>query len=126
MFTGLAPVLLAPDVEEALDHYRDVLGFEVRPYGEAPYEYGYARRDGTNIHIARADHCRPNSDLVSGLFDVYIWVEDVDGAHEELVGRGASLLHGPVDREYGQREIRVRDLNGYILGIGQPLEAKEA
>jgi uncharacterized glyoxalase superfamily protein PhnB len=123
VFTGLAPVLLAPDVQEALDHYRDVLGFEVRPYGEAPDVYGYARRDGTNIHLAHADHCRPNSDLVVDLFDVYIWVDDVEAVHRELVERGATIMHPPIDREYGQREIRVRDLNGYVLGIGQPLDS---
>lgn len=121
MFTGLAPVLLAPNVQEALDHYRDKLGFEVRPYEGEPSAYGYATRDGTTIHIAHADHCRPNSDLVTDLFDVYIWVEDVETVHEELVERGAAIMHPPTDREYGLREIRVRDLNGYVLGIGQPL-----
>jgi catechol 2,3-dioxygenase-like lactoylglutathione lyase family enzyme len=121
-FTGLAPVLLAPDVAAALDYYRDVLGFEVEPYEGEPAAYGYARRDGTHIHIAHADHCRPNSDLVVDLFDVYIWVDDVEAVHRELAERGAPLMHPPIDREYGLREIRVRDLNGYVLGIGQPLE----
>ena len=121
-FTGLAPVLLAPDVQAALDYYRDTLGFEVEAYEDDRDVYGYARRDGCNIHIAHADHTRPNSDLVSNLFDVYIWVDDVEAVHEELVGRGAQLIHGPTEREYGQREIRVRDLNGYVLGIGQPLD----
>jgi uncharacterized glyoxalase superfamily protein PhnB len=121
-FTGLAPVLLAPDVAEALDYYRDVLGFEVEPYAGEPRAYGYATRDGTHVHIAHAHHCRPNSDLVTDLFDVYIWVDDVEAVHDELVERGAALIHPPIDREYGLREIRVRELNGYVLGIGQPLE----
>jgi uncharacterized glyoxalase superfamily protein PhnB len=122
-FTGLAPVLLAPNVAEALEYYRDVLGFEVEPYEGEPSAYGYATRDGTHIHIAHADHCRPNSDLVVDLFDVYIWVDDVEAVHRELVERGAAIMHPPIDREYGQREIRVRDLNGYVLGIGQPLDS---
>ena len=33
--------------------------------------------------------------------------------------RGAEVLHGPVDQEYGQRELRVRDHEGYILAFGQ-------
>jgi uncharacterized glyoxalase superfamily protein PhnB len=121
-FTGLAPVLLAPDVKEALDYYRDVLGFDVEPYAGDPDTYGYAARDGTNIHIAHADHCRPNSDLVVDLFDVYIWVEDVEAVHAELVERGANIIHAPIDRPWGMREIRVREVNGYILGMGQPLD----
>jgi uncharacterized glyoxalase superfamily protein PhnB len=121
-FTGLAPVLLAPDVRAALDYYRDVLGFEVEAYELVPEDYGYATRDGVSIHIAHADQCRPNSDLVADLFDVYLWVDDVEGVHDELAGRGANIVHPPIERPWGMREIRVRDLNGYILGIGQPLE----
>lgn len=120
-FNGLAPILLAPDVQEALDYYRDTLGFEVGAYEGDSDVYGYARRDGCNIHIAHADHCRPNSDLVSNLFDVYIWVDDVEAVHDELRERGANILHGPTERPWGMREIRVRELNGYVLGIGQPL-----
>jgi uncharacterized glyoxalase superfamily protein PhnB len=122
-FTGLAPVLLALNVQEALAYYRDVLGFDVTPYEPAPEDYGYVSRDGATIHIAHADHCRPNSDLVTDLFDVYLWVDDVEAVHADLEERGADLLHGPVDRPWGMREIRVRDLHGYVLGIGQPLES---
>jgi catechol 2,3-dioxygenase-like lactoylglutathione lyase family enzyme len=121
--TGLAPVLLAPDVGAALAYYRDVLGFDVTPYELAPSDYGYAERDGVSIHIAHADHCRPNSDLVGDLFDVYIWVDDVEAVHADLQRRGANILHGPTERPWGMREIRVRELNGYVLGIGQPLES---
>ena len=121
-FLGLAPVLLAPDVKEALDYYRDVLGFDVEPYPGEPGVYGYATRDGSSIHIAHADHCRPNSDLVTNLCDVYLYVDDVEAIHDELVERGAQLIHPPTDREYGMREIRVRDLNGYVLGIGKAIE----
>jgi uncharacterized glyoxalase superfamily protein PhnB len=121
-FTGLAPVLLAPDVAEALAYYRDVLGFDVTPYELAPEDYGYAMRDGLTIHLAHADMCRPNSDLVGDLFDVYMWVDDVEAVHADLQERGANILHGPTERPWGMREIRVRELNGYVLGIGQPLD----
>ena len=121
-FIGLAPVLLAPNVQEALDYYRDTLGFEVEAYDGDPRRYGFARRGDCSVHIAHADHTRPNSDLVTDLFDVYVYVDDIEAVHRELVERGANHIHGPVDREYGLREIRVRDLNGYVLGIGQLLE----
>jgi uncharacterized glyoxalase superfamily protein PhnB len=54
------------------------------------------------------------------MFDVYFGVDDLEALHEELVRRGAELLHGPVDQEYGQRELRVRDPDGYILAFGTP------
>ena len=121
--TGLAPVLLVPDVEAALEHYRDLLGFEVEPHvdgGEAIY--GYATRDRCNLHLALcADGPRPNDEVSPTMFDVYLWVDDVEALHAEFVSRGADVIHPPTDRPYGLREIRVRDLNGYVLGIGAPL-----
>jgi uncharacterized glyoxalase superfamily protein PhnB len=123
--TGLAPVLLVPDVEAALDHYREHLGFDVEPYvHDGVAIYGYASRDACNLHFALcADGARPNDKVFPTMFDAYLWVDDVEALHDELVERGAELIHPPTDREYGLREIRVRDLYGYVLGIGQPLEA---
>jgi uncharacterized glyoxalase superfamily protein PhnB len=46
-------------------------------------------------------------------------VDDIEALHEEFLGRGANLLHGPVDQAYGLRELRVRDPDGYILAFGQ-------
>jgi catechol 2,3-dioxygenase-like lactoylglutathione lyase family enzyme len=125
VFTGLAPVLLVPDVRAALDWYRDVLGFEVEGWSQAPAMYGYATRDGCTIHLACSERgpARPNSEVVPpDLFDVYLWVDDVERLYDELGGSGTDNLHPPTDRDYGLREIRVRDLNGYVLGIGQPLD----
>ena len=38
--TGLAPVLLVPDVANALAHYRGVLGFDVEAWSGEPSDYG--------------------------------------------------------------------------------------
>jgi catechol 2,3-dioxygenase-like lactoylglutathione lyase family enzyme len=119
--TGLAPVLLVPDVAQTLAWYRDVLDCEVEAWSEEPEAYGYATRDGCTIHVARAERARPNAELVPpDLFDVYIWVDDVRALHEQLVERGADVLHSPTERPWRMLEIRVRDLNGYVLGIGEP------
>jgi catechol 2,3-dioxygenase-like lactoylglutathione lyase family enzyme len=89
-----------------------------------PEHYGYASREGCHLHFARFDgaRARPNhEEAPPDMFDVYLWVEDVEALHEELTGRGAQLLHGPVEQAYGFRELRVRDPDGYILAFGQPL-----
>jgi catechol 2,3-dioxygenase-like lactoylglutathione lyase family enzyme len=116
---GLATVLLVPDVDAALDYYRDVLGFAVEGHGEG---YAFATRGEWAFHFAGCPFGpRPNSDVYPpDMFDVYLYVDDVDALHEELVGRGTDVLDGPVNRGYGMRDIRIRDLNGYVLGIGCP------
>jgi uncharacterized glyoxalase superfamily protein PhnB len=118
--TGLAPVLIVPEVREALDYYRDKLGFEVDGWEPNPAQYGYATRDGCDIHFNQGETPQPNSEVVQpDLFDVYFTVDDVEGLYEELLGRGADLLHEPMDRPWGLREIRVQDPFGYILAFGQ-------
>src|ERR671910_1772224 len=117
---GLAPVLIVPEVLETLEHYRDKLGFETREWEANPAAYGYARRDECHIHFNQGEQPRPNSEVVQpDLFDVYLWVDDVAALHDEFVGRGADLLHAPIERPWGMLEIRVQDPNGYILAFGQ-------
>jgi len=120
--TGHAPFLLVPDVAAALEHYRELLGFETSEYELVPEDNGTATRDGCTIFFNRGARATPNSEVAPpDLFDVYLWTDDVQALFEELRGRGAAVLNEPIDRPWKMREIRVRDLNGYVLGFGQPL-----
>ena len=49
----IAPVFVTTDLARALAHYQR-LGFTVQAYDDADY-YGYASRDGVEIHLARVD-----------------------------------------------------------------------
>jgi catechol 2,3-dioxygenase-like lactoylglutathione lyase family enzyme len=121
--TKHATVLLVPDVSRALDYYRERLGFQTHAWEINPSHYGYASRDACELHFARFDGAtaRPNSlEAPPDMFDVYVQVDDVDALHEELVGRGADILHAPVEQPYGLREVRIRDPDGYILAFGEP------
>jgi catechol 2,3-dioxygenase-like lactoylglutathione lyase family enzyme len=118
--TGLAPVLIVPEVADALRYYRDKLGFETEAWEDNPAAYGYAHRDGVDIHLCQGETPRPNSEIVQpDLFDVYLWTDDVRGLYDELRERGADLLHEPIERPWGMLEIRVQDPYGYILAFGQ-------
>ena len=119
-----ATVLLVEDVDRALEHYRDKLGFGVSSFELNPGHYGYASRGGCHVHFARFEGAapRPNSEAAPpDMFDLYVYVDDVDAFHDELVERGADVLHGPVNQGYGLREIRVRDPHGYVLAFGKVL-----
>ena len=122
MLTGHAPFLIVPDVGATLAYYRDVLGFKVAAYELAPENNGTATRDGCTIFFNSGGPARPNAEVVPpDLFDVYLWTDDVRGLLAELRGRGADVLHVPIERPWGMLEIRVRDVNGYVLGFGEPL-----
>ncbi len=106
-----AAVLQVPDVRAALAWFRDALGFEVEPYEDGT-EYGYATRDGVYLHLSV-----PSADL----WTAYLYTDDVEALHEELVGRGAEIVQPPTDKVYGLRDLIVRVPGGHVLAVGQPL-----
>jgi predicted enzyme related to lactoylglutathione lyase len=117
-----ATVLLVNDIRRATDHYRDKFGFEVGVYEEKPEVYGFAARDGCSFHFAHYEGAmpRPNNAVVqSDMFDVYVYPDDVDALHAELVERGAEIVSAPGAEEYGMYDFRVRDQDGYILAFGK-------
>jgi catechol 2,3-dioxygenase-like lactoylglutathione lyase family enzyme len=124
MLTAHATVLLVDDVQVAGDYYQDKLGFEVTYFDKNPSHYAYANRGEVRMHFAcfAAAGPKPNSVAVPpDMFDIYIYVEDVDALHEELAGRGAEILAAVSETGYGCREFRVRDPHGYILAFGKVL-----
>ena len=117
-----ATVLLVDDVAQAFDYYTGKLGFEGHKWERNPEHYAYVERGGCYVHLAcfHGVAPRPNSEVVPpDMFDLYIYVDDVEALHEELAERGADILFAPLDTEYGLREIRVRDPFGYILAFGK-------
>jgi catechol 2,3-dioxygenase-like lactoylglutathione lyase family enzyme len=126
---GHATVLLVEDVRRSTDYYRDKLGFEVDLYDRIPEHYGYARRDRCSVHFAHWNGApaRPNSEAVPpDMFDLYVYVDDVDALHAELVERGAEVHGPPVGQGYGMLDFRVSDPDGYVLAFGRQAPAGEA
>jgi predicted enzyme related to lactoylglutathione lyase len=107
-----ATVLQVPDVQAALVWFHDALGFEVRSWADGS-EYGYAERDGVWFHVSR-----PGSELWSA----YLYTDDVDAVHAELVERGTEILQPPTDKGYGVRDVIVRAPGNHVLAIGQLLD----
>jgi len=116
-----APYFPVADVAAAGEYYRAVLGFECEyAAGEPPVFAVYSRSD-VPIMFRRVEQpalISPN-ERQGGTWDVFFWVNDVDGLHAELAGRGAAVVYPPIVQPYGMKEFAVRDPNGYVLGFGQ-------
>jgi catechol 2,3-dioxygenase-like lactoylglutathione lyase family enzyme len=111
------------DVRRALEYYRDKLSFDVSEWGVNPEHYGTPHAVSAISTLRVSPAPGPNSAVVPpDMFDVYVYVDHVEALHQELVERGAELVHAPTDRSYGLREIRVRDPHGYVLAFGKLLE----
>ena len=118
----VAPQFVVTDVVRTAEYYRDVLGFEILGFFADPPVYAMVRRDGVEIHFGKADsnEIKVNDSVREGLgTDAYIFVNDVNALHEELTGRGANVVEGPVRRIYDCVEITVKDCNGFQLVFGE-------
>jgi len=113
-----------PDLIASADHYEQVLGFRREYVGGTPPEFAILSRDGFPIMlklVPRTTRLAPNEQQ-GGTWDVFFWVRDVRTLHQELAGRGAEIVYGPiVQQAYNMEEFAVRDRDGYVLGFGQSL-----
>jgi hypothetical protein len=115
--SALAPVLPVRDLAIALGHYSR-LGFSVRAYEGGGY--GYAERDGLNLHLAVVAGLDPATTTSA----VYVYVDDADLLHAEWRSSGVSgQFFAPHDTEYGLREGAHVDRDGNLIRFGSRLKA---
>jgi uncharacterized glyoxalase superfamily protein PhnB len=117
-----APYLLVPDVAAAAAYYQKVFGFEREYAAGDPPGFAIYARDGHPVMFRRApDPARITPvERQGGTWDVFYWVEGLDILQAELKQRGAQFAYELTVQQYGMREFAVRDLNGYVLGFGEP------
>src|SRR5262245_20957618 len=127
-FDSAVPQFAVPDVVTTAEYYRDVLGFEIAGYwdGERQHRdpkrtalFGIVHRDQVEMFFNRADESTPPVHRAAGGYDVYFHVTGVDALAEEFRAHGATILDGPRDQVYAQRELAIRDVNGLILAFGE-------
>ena len=117
-----APYFPVPDVERAIVHYERVFGFARDYIAGSPPEFAMVSRDGHCIMLRRVSEQITPNERQGGTWDAFFWVRDVRALHDELQGRGAVVVYGPiVQQAYNMEEFAVRDGDGYVLGFGQPM-----
>ena len=110
-FTRIAPIFPVRDLVAAMAHYQR-LGFATRAYEGGGY--GYATRDGIELHLGVVPDDRLNRSAA------YLFVDDADELAGTWMAAGVTV-HGPEDTEWGQREGAVVDPDGNFIRFGSPL-----
>jgi catechol 2,3-dioxygenase-like lactoylglutathione lyase family enzyme len=106
--------LRVPDVLAAVEFYTKKLGFWLAfTWGDPPSMAGVNLGD-VQMFLEKGT---PSPTGCS----VYFVVGDADALYEFQRANGVDVVVSPGDREYGLRDYRVRDLNGYDLSFGQHL-----
>jgi catechol 2,3-dioxygenase-like lactoylglutathione lyase family enzyme len=113
--TAAAPQFLVEKLNDSLRFYEQRLGFE-RDFVYQEF-YASVSRDGAIIHLkcapklaAERAHRRAGEHL-----DAYLQVSGVGELHEELIGRGATIVKPLAKRPWGAQDFYVEDPDGYIL-----------
>jgi predicted enzyme related to lactoylglutathione lyase len=115
MFHRAVPIFCVRDLGDALAFYAR-LGFDVRPY--AGGGYGYAYRDGVEIHLGQvADSNRRRA-------SAYVHVDDAEAVAAEWRAAGGEV-HGPQDTEWGKHEGALVDPDGNVIRFGSPIRVPE-
>ncbi len=114
-------MFVTTDLTRALDHY-ERLGFQVEAHEGADY-YGYACRDGIEIHLAKVD-CVDHASTTSC---AYVWVDDAQSLYEEWAAAAVDgQLRAPEETGYGLREGAHVDADGNLIRFGSPPLAPRA
>jgi catechol 2,3-dioxygenase-like lactoylglutathione lyase family enzyme len=122
----ITPFMHVRELEPAIAFLEEVLGFEtILRVGR---DYAYLEREGAGMRVlARAEAIEfpPRN----GRFAYYIDVRDVEAVHAELKDKLDALpkgyVHGPADKEYGQRELIVRAPDGQLIVFGAAIPKPE-
>ena len=118
-FKAAVPQFTVPDVVTTAEYYRDVLGFQIAGYWADPPVFAIVARDDVQLFFNRADGSAARTGRAHGAYDAYIHITGVEALATDLRTRGAEILEGPASREYGQRELVIRDCNGLVLAFGE-------
>jgi uncharacterized glyoxalase superfamily protein PhnB len=111
-------ILKTTDVAATLDWYRRV-GFEVRDVFPDDGEPSWCEvsRDGVVLQFLGGDTPWPGPPAFTGT--LYLHPESVDALFEQIKEH-TTPAWGPEDREWGTRELGLRDPNGYFLTFTEP------
>jgi hypothetical protein len=118
MADEVAAILKSNDVAATIAWYQQV-GFELRgiqPEEGAP-TWCEVARDGVVLQFLGGETPWPEPPTFTGT--LYFRPGDLDAFHEEIKGR-VDPAWGPEVRDWGEREIGLRDPNGYFLTFTEP------
>ena len=116
--------LIVGDLERSKAFYREVFGLPLQLEEEsvAMFRFGDTYvflQTGPDHQDAPAGEVLELAQKGVGQFAII--VEDVDAVHAELDERGAALISGPADRDWGMRTLTFADPGGHVWEIAQQL-----
>lgn len=131
----LTPYAIVQDMDKSLTFYQTALGLDLKDCVNGP--------DGEPLHAELAHKgkvilmCAPEGAFggtakapLSGRFEApnsyYLYVDDVDAAHERAKAAGAKIDSPPEDMFWGDRTFRLTDPSGFPWMIASHIGMENA
>jgi uncharacterized glyoxalase superfamily protein PhnB len=127
---GLIPAIRVPDLADAIEFYRDRLGFTVErggpEDGNVALSFGDARimldSVPTEFYSGSYNEAITKRSGASSPTALYIEAPDLDAYFERLKKDGIEIVDAIADRPWGQREFTVADHQGNWLSFWRALD----
>lgn len=128
-FNSLTPNLMVENVNETINFYHAVLGFEkvstVPDEGE--FVWASMRKDSVEIMFQEVGNLKNDipeleNESPGGGFTLFLKITGVTQLHEAIYEK-ADIVDGLRDTFYGMREFTVKDINGYYLTFAEPISS---
>ena len=116
----VVPMIHVPDVRTAVEWYTSI-GFKAVRNDEEHGEINWALLSFGNSELMLNSGGKPSTAQRREV-DLYIHTDDVEDVYRRLKHR-VQIVEGPHDTFYGMREFIIRDLNGFWVSFGQPVNA---
>ena len=114
-FLNISPLIPARDVEEAINFYRNSLGFELDYRDDTPAKFAIVGRDGARLHLF-ASQDKHLADWTS----LRIEVEGIDALYARCREAGCVHPNGLLgERAWGTREFSLVDPSGVCIALVQ-------
>ncbi len=119
------PVLQVADVKRSVAFYCGTLGFFAHQlWGDGP-DFCIVQRGKVTIALDRT-RAAGAAVPVNQWWAAYVYVEDADKLCDEFRAKGAEIVRGPENMEYGLRDFDVRDPDGHLIAFGHDLQPPQA
>jgi len=116
------PVLIYPDVRQAVDWLTEAFGFAERLKIGENHRSQMSVGDGGAVIIGDVRHDRVPPRPGESTHSVVVRVDDAKAHCEHARGHGARILMEPTDFEYGERQYACADFAGHHWTFSETLE----
>jgi len=125
MLKFISPLIVVEDIATSRRFYEDYLGQKVLfDFGEdVQFEGGFSIHQKAHFQTLLGDERRYPITLKSNAGELYFETNEMEAAQARLKQSGAEFIHEIKEQPWGQRAMRLYDLDGHILEIGESMES---